>query len=300
MKQKRFSRGLESNPNAFAYLINAPSLIIIFVTIIYPVLYSLSVSLEDWNLRKPQGRHFIGLGNYLDLLSSPDFLQVLGRTASYVLISLACILTIGLLFALVLSRKTRGIGILRSVMLIPWAIPAVVNGIMWKWFLDSSYGIVNAILKAAGIIDTYVAFLAHPTSAFICIIVASVWKQLTVTTILILASLQTIPNELYEAATVDGASSWKKFRGITLPMIGPSIMVVLIYLTTVLFREFDLIYVLTYGGPGNATALVGWTIYEQAFALMHVGKGAAVGYILALITFVIAVIYIRLLNKKIY
>jgi len=206
----------------------------------------------------------------------------------------------GILVSLLLSQDFQGRGFLRAIVLIPWAIPAVVNGIMWKWILDSSYGILNAILVALGVTDQYIPFLAQPESAFGFAVIANTWKRVPFAIILLLAAIQTIPVEMYEAATVDGASAWTKLWRITLPMISSTIMVVLIFQTMITLRVFDLIYVLTSGGPGDATEVIGWMMYKEAFQFVAVGRGAALGYIIAAITFVLALVYYRLLYRRIY
>ncbi|MBD3308862.1 ABC transporter permease subunit [candidate division KSB3 bacterium] len=291
---------LELNQNLYAYLLNLPALVIIFLTILFPIGYSFHVSLLNWNLKRPQRIPFVGLKNYVDILTEAEFLHTLRTTFVFVFFSVALIMILGTAIALLLNQNFKGRGLVRAFILIPWAIPAVVNGIMWKWILDSSYGILNALLKAMGLIDSYIPFLSKPTSAFAFAVVANVWKRIPFAIILLLAGLQTIPDELYEAATVDGASTWQKLWKITLPMISSTIMVVLIFQTMISLRVFDLIYVLTSGGPGDATEVIGWELYKTAFQFLHVGQGSALGYIIALITFLLAIIYYKLLYRKIY
>jgi len=298
MRKKKFS--LESNHTLFAYLLNLPAMLIIFLTVLFPILYSFQVSLLNWNLKRPHRKPFVWFKNYTDILTSPEFLQTLKTTGLFVFFSVALIMVLGTAIAILLNQEFKGRGFVRALVLIPWAIPAVVNGIMWKWILDSSYGIFNALLKSLGLIDAYIPFLARPTSAFVFAVVANVWKRIPFAIILLLAGLQSIPNELYEAAVVDGASTWQKFCRITLPMLSSTIMVVLIFQTMISLRVFDLIYVLTSGGPGDATELIGWELYKTAFQFLHMGRGSALGYIIAFITFILALIYYKLLYRKIY
>jgi ABC-type sugar transport system permease subunit len=298
MRHKKFS--LESNQTLFAYLLNLPAMLIIFLTVLFPIVYSFQVSLLNWNLKRPRRRPFVWFKNYTDILTSPEFLHTLKTTFIFVFFSVTLIMILGTAIALLLNQEFKGRGFVRALVLIPWAIPAVVNGIMWKWMLDSSYGIFNALLQSLGLIETYIPFLAQPTSAFIFAVIANVWKQIPFAIILLLAGLQSIPDELYEAATVDGASAWQKVWKITLPMLSSTIMVVLIFQTMISLRVFDLIYVLTSGGPGDATEVIGWELYKTAFQFLHVGKGSALGYIIAVITFILALVYYKLLYKKIY
>lgn len=296
--RKRLS--IEANETLYAYMLNVPAFILIFATVIFPIVYSLEVSLLDWNLKRPMAKTFIGLRNYIDILSEPDFLQTLGRTFVFVFLSVGVMVVLGLAISLLLSQEFKGRGALRAIVLIPWAIPAVVNGIMWKWILDASYGILNAGLLGLGLTESYIPFLAQPSTAFGFAVVANIWKRIPFAIILLLAALQTIPDELYEAATVDGTSAWKKLTNITLPMISQTLMVVLIFQTMISLRVFDLIYVLTSGGPGDATEVVGWHLYKEAFQFLQVGRGSAIGYIIAIITFLLAILYYRLLYRRIY
>jgi len=300
MNNNKFSLNLENNEGRFAYILNIPSMIIIFLVVVYPIVYSFYVSLFDWNLKRISARHFVGIGNYIDKFTSIEFLAVLQRTFIFAFFTILITIVLGLAISILLDKDFKGRGILRAVILIPWAIPSVVNGIMWKWILDSSYGVLNAALKGLGLIKSYIPFLANPHTALMVVITASVWKSLPFVIILFLAGLQTIPGELYEAATVDGATSWKKFKFITLPMIAPTLMVVLIFQTMVSIRVFDLIYVLTSGGPGNATEVIGWSLYKEGFKFLSFGSASAIGYIIAFLTFLIAMIYYKLLNRQIY
>ena len=197
---------LESSDAKLATLLNAPTMVFLVCTMLFPIGYSLVTSLYDLNYKRPHRRPFVGLQNYIDLLSDTDFLVTLGRTGIFVFFSVASVLCFGTLIALLLNQRFKGRAILRTVILIPWAIPPVVNGIMWKYLLDSSYGVLNGILYKLGVIESYIPFLATNTSAFAWVVFADVWKNLPFAILLLLAALQTIPKELYESARVDGAS----------------------------------------------------------------------------------------------
>ena len=290
-------KSLESSDVKLAAILNIPTVIFLFFIMVFPIGYSLIISFYDLNYKRPGNRPFVGLGNYIDLISDTDFLLTLGRTGIFVFFSVVSVLFFGILIAYLLNQQFRGRMILRTVILIPWAIPPVVNGIMWKYILDSSYGVLNGILYRMGLIESYIPFLASNVSAFTWVIFADMWKNLPFAILLLLASMQTIPKELYESARVDGASALRQFFTITLPMISSGILVVLIFQTMVSLRVFDLIYVMTSGGPGDATTVIGWKLYEESFKFLKFGRGSAIGYIISLLTFGLAFLYYRLFRR---
>jgi ABC-type sugar transport system permease subunit len=291
----RFS--IEANEGLLARVLNLPSLLILFFTLVFPIGYTLVISFMALNYRRPNRTAFIGLKNYIDLFKDVEFLATLGRTFAFVFFTVLLILCLGILIALLLNEKFRGKGILRTIVLMPWAIPPVVNGVMWKYILDSSYGVLNGVLYKLGFINSYVSFLSNPDSAFVWVVFANVWKNLPFAILLILAALQTIPKELYESAMVDSASVFTQFFKITIPMITPTILVVLIFQTMTSIRTFDLIYVLTSGGPGSATSVIGWDLYKVSFKFLDFGKGSAIGYVITILTLLIAILYFRIFSK---
>jgi len=295
---KRRNKSLRDEEKKVGYLLNIPALVIISLTVIYPIIYSFFISLHYWNLKRPHLMRFIGFKNYVSFFSQPSFWQTMKTTIIFVSGTVVLVIVLGLLVAIVLNEKFRGRGLIRALILIPWAIPEVASGIIWKWMLDPSYGVINAILKNLGMIDHYVAFLSYPMTAMISVILANVWKQLPLTAILLLAGLQTIPIELYEVARVDGANIFQRFTKITLPLLKSSLLVVIIFETMFAFRTFDLIYVLTAGGPANATRVIGWFIYIITFRFLDFGRGSALGYILAIILLGLAFLYLKVLSHR--
>jgi ABC-type sugar transport system permease subunit len=187
---------------------------------------------------------------------------------------------------------------LKIIILLPWAIPAVVAGLMWKWILNSDFGIFNAVLYSLGAIDSYIPFLADPNLAKLSLILAHIWKEGPLAAIFLLAGLQLIPNEYYEAAKIDGGSSLSVFRFITLPLLRPILLVVLVYETMTAILTFDLVYVLTGGGPGDATSLISWFAYAEIFKSLNLGTGIALSIIIALITLVLNSLYMRALRTE--
>ncbi|BAS28057.1 Carbohydrate ABC transporter membrane protein 1, CUT1 family [Limnochorda pilosa] len=285
----------ERNAGTTGLLFMSPALIIILATVLFPIAYASYLSLHRWNLKRPM-HPFVGLENYGDILQDPRFWGSLQTTLVFAALSVALIMLVGFLLALLLNERFKGRGVLRAMLLIPWAIPHVVNGLMWKWLLDPSYGIVNGMLTQSGVIGTYRSWLTSMPSAMAWSVFAYAWKDVPLATILILAGLQTIPGELYEAATVDGAGRWQRLRSITIPSLRPTLLVVLIFETMFALKVFDIIYVLTGGGPGNATTVLGWMIYNDTFVRLSFGSGSALAIVLGLITLSISVFYFRLLR----
>jgi len=272
-----------------------PTLFLLFFVMFYPLAYSLWISLHRWNLQSPSTiGQFIGLGNWIEVVSSPYFSIAFFNSLYFALFTVSSSILISLCFAIVLNEEFRGNRIIKSLILIPWAIPAIANAAMWKWIYDSNYGFLNMVLYNLGLINEYLSFLSTPSLAQFAVINAQVYRMVPLGTIVILAALQTVPKELLEAAEIDGASAIKKFFSITWPWIKPSFLIILILNTLDAFRVFDIIYLLTQGGPAYATTILAYFIYQESFVNLDFGHGATVGYILAIITGIIAIIYTKL------
>jgi len=290
---------LEDNPEFRAYMMNAPMLIAVFLVAVIPIGYSFWISLQKYNLRQPDRIRFIGLGNYVDVLSNAEFWQSMRVTFVFTIGSVIGQVIVGLLVALLLNETFRGRGFLRAAVLLPWAIPGVIAGVMWKWIFNPRFGVLNGLLLQLGIIDEYRSWVGvDPTMAMAALIFVQVWNALPFNTIVLLAALQSIPSDLYEAATVDRASTFARFRHITLPWLAQPIMIIMILATMTGLRVFDLIYVLTGGGPGDATHVVTFTAWKKAFDGLDFGTANSYAYILTLITLIIGLIYIQLLYKR--
>ena len=283
---------------AFAYLLNAPSIFIITLLVAYPIGYSLWVSLHRYDLRRPRIFRFIGLQNYLDVIADPAFGSALRVTIIFTLTAVTAIVLFGLAVALLLNRPFPGCGFVRAIILVPWAIPPVVNGLMWQWIYDPKIGALNALLKWAGLIDHYQGWLAVPSFALGGLIVAHTWNEFALAAIIFLGALQRVPGELYDAARVDGCRSWQLFCHITLPWLAQALLVVLILETMLAIRAFDIIYVLTAGGPGTSTTTLTWATYLTTFESLDFGHGSAYAYIVSLITLVLAAVYFRVLYRR--
>jgi ABC-type sugar transport system permease subunit len=241
------------------------------------------------------GQKWVGFENYTDLATDPVALQSVITTLIFVTVSVALELLLGLGMALILNEIVRGRGLFRAVVLIPWAMPTVVSSQMWRFIFNDRYGLSNFVLFG-GDTARYLAPLADPTFALVAVIVAEVWKTTPFAALILLAGLQMIPDELYEAADIDGASSWQKFRYVTAPLIKPAFLVALLFRTIDALRVFDLVYVMTQGGPADATNVLQFYGYKKTFAEGMVGYGSAIAVAVFLLSLLLSLIYLRVLR----
>ena len=283
---------------AAALWLLAPMLGVLAVVAVFPVLYSLWVSFFDLRLTRPHRVPFVGFDNYVDVFQDELFWQSVWRTTSFTLACVVAIMLIALAMALLLNEEFRGRRFLSAMLLVPWAIPYVANGLMWKWIYDSGYGALNGILFQLDFIDKYMVWLGDSKKTLWLIANAFVWKEVPLATILVLVGLKSIPADLYSAARVDGANTWARFIHITLPSLRPSFMLVVIYETMMAIRHFDLFFILTEGGPAEASHVLAWHVYVETFRKLSFGTGSALAYIMAIVTFVLAFWLIRALGKK--
>jgi multiple sugar transport system permease protein len=266
-----------------------PALALLFLITVYPVLYVFYLSLRRELLIFHISR-FVGLGNYLFLLQDDRFWNALKNTAYFTAVSVSIELLIGLSIAILLNRPSRFKGLVRAVVLVPWAIPTVVSARMWEWIFNSDFGVLNYLLGAK------INWLGDPFWAMHAAILTDVWKTTPFVVILLTAGLQVIPGELYRAAKTDGAGNWAIFRRITLPLLMPVILVVLIFRTLDAFRVFDVIYVLTGGGPANTTETLSIYAYKVLFQTLQFGYGSALSVMVFLLIGSISIFYIKILS----
>jgi len=206
------------------------------------------------------------------------------------------VMVFGLLASLLLNEAFAGARILRVAILLPWAMPAVVSGIVWRWILNGDYGILNSLLFQFGIVHDYIPWLSQPVLARISLAVAHIWREGPLAAIFFLAGLQTISPDLYSAAAVDGAGRVAAFRRITVPLLRPTILIVLVYETIVAATTFDLVYVMTGGGPADATSLISWYAYAEVFKFLDLGTGAALAFLIAMVGLIL--LYLRVLRSE--
>jgi multiple sugar transport system permease protein len=289
-------RGLSDT--ARAYLLNAPAMIVIGLLVAYPIGYSFWLSLHRYNLKLPALERFVWFQNYLSLVSDPVFLSSLRVTVAFVVVVLGMTVILGTALALVLNETFLGRGVLRSLVLLPWAMPGVVNGLMWRTIFDAKTGALNGLLLQLGLIDSYQAWLTSPTGAFLITAFAQVWNTLPFTVIILLAGLSTIPSEQYDAAKVDRAGVVQRFTQVTLPWLLHPLLIVLILETMNAFRAFDTIYVLTGGGPGDATNVIAVLNVRTVLTYTDFGLGSAYSWVITLVTLVISIGYISTLYQR--
>jgi multiple sugar transport system permease protein len=281
-----------------AYLLNAPAALLIAGLVLYPVGYSLWISLHRYNLKRPGAFPFVGVDNYLAVFRASDFWHAFGVTAVFSALSVAGVLLVGTAVALVANESFRGRGLLRAFILVPWAIPPVVNGLMWQWIFNSKVGAFNGLLYSLGLIDSYRSWLLEPTTAMLVLVFAHVWNQAPFAAIVLLAGLQAIPGDLYDAARVDRAGVVQRFRRITIPWLLHPILIVMILQTIIAFRVFDIIYVMTGGGPGTATTVLAWLAFQASFVGLDFGTGNTYAYIIAMCTLGLSIVYIQALYAR--
>ncbi len=274
-----------------AYSVLIPTSILIFFMAYFPAIQSFRFSLMYYNTRIPWKTHFVGLKNYLRILEKPEFFNALWRSGYFTLLSVGLIIPLAMGFALILNLNFKGRTILRTLVILPWAIPPVVNGFMWKWILNGDYGLLNGILYQLGFISSYKPWLKEPFSALNWAVLTFVWRFTPFVTILILGALQSIPEVIYDAAKVDGAGAWSRFRFITFPLIRHIVTIALIIITIYSFTVFDEIYTLTGLDPATKTLMM--YDYELAFEKGRFGLGSALAYMMGIFMFIMAFLYIR-------
>jgi len=286
---RRRSGGLSERRLAFVMV--APSMILIAAVAAYPIIYAVWLSLHDYSVRVAGLSRFDGLGNYSEALQSREFWSALSVTLRFTVVTVILEFLLGLAMAMAMHQAFKGQGVLRTVVLVPWAVLTVVTAIMWRTIFESPQGIVNSIFGS----DT--VWLGEQPQAFFVVVIADVWKTAPFMALLILAGLQTIPNEIYEAAKVDGASAWQRFVRITLPLLTPAILVALIFRTLDALRIFDLPYVLTRGANGTTTLSV---IAYRTFAENRIyGLGAALSVLTFIVVMAVSFSYIRFVGGNI-
>ncbi len=289
-----------SHERWLAWALVLPSLLVVFGLILAPILRAAWMSLHTVDLKRPAlGEPFIGLGNYANILQDPYFWASIGRTFYFMAVSIAVEMIVGVLVALLLNTEFRGRSILRALILVPWALPITIDAIMWKWIFNPSYGAFNSMLLQLHLIDGYRAWLSDPISALNVVILADVWKVTPLVILFVLASLQTIPKPLYEAAMMDGANRWRSFWQVTLPLLMPTLTIVLVLRTMDAFKVFDIIYIMTSGGPSDGTKVIAYYTYVEAFSYLRLGRGAALAYLMTFFIAIMAFGYIKLLNHDV-
>ncbi len=279
--------------NRIGVLFILPFVVAALVFMVYPVAEAVRLAFFHHNPLNPAGSRFAGLDNFRTIFADPLFWQSLRQAAVWTGSSIAMQTVIGVALALLLHLPLRGIAIFRGLLLFPYIVPTVVIALVLQWMLNAETGVVNWTLRGAGLIDENIYWLAQPDMAMLSTIMLNVWKYTPFVTICVLARLQTIPLELYDAAKVDGAGALRRFVDITLPQLAEVLVVVVIFRTIWTFNKFEEIYLLTKGGPGTSTFNLAIYSFEQSVANLKMGVGAATGVIMMGMLFIGSLIYIR-------
>ena len=284
--------------HVYPYLSILPALLVVILISVYPLLYAVNLSLHRNVLTEPGSHPFVGLRNFAETFGSYYFTRALLTTLRFTALIIVGTIGYGVLVSLYLNRPGRLPGFLRMAILLPWAIPTVMAAIIWRWLFNGNYGAVNAVLVGLGLIPEYISWFGSPVLAPLTLVVTHIWKWGPLAAIMCLATLQVIPRDLYESAYIDGGGPWDTFRFITVPFLRPTILLLLILETIAGFVTFDLIYVLTGGGPADATTMLAWFAYAEIFRFLNLGKGAAMAFVIAALTLGLALIYVRLLRSE--
>jgi ABC-type sugar transport system permease subunit len=288
----------QSAQGRMAAILLLPAGIVVFGVILYPILRTILISFFQVNSAVAVETPFVGLRNYINIVNNSEFWATILRTLYFTIGSTALELVFGLALALLLNAPLKMRWLFRAIVVLPWALPTVVNGAMWRGVLNAQYGSLNALLTQLHIIPTYHSWLGTPWSALNMLILADVWKTTPLVAFFLLTGLQGIPSEIYESAKVDGASAWRGFTSITLPLLIPSVSVVLILRTIDAFKVFDLVYVLTGGGPANGTQTIAFFTYEQAFSDQAFGYGSALAVVIVACILVLSAVYLRAMRRS--
>ena len=293
-KSKRLFSAANRRDLVFPLVLIAPAIVVLLSLSIYPLIYSVTISLQT---QTAEGSSW-SISNFTRLFTDGFFLAAMAHTFVYATAALILEFSIGLGLALLLNSQIRGRGFFRAALLIPMMLPAVVVGVVWRLMLNPNFGAINGTLKNFGLNTESLTWTASPRLAMLSVIAVDTWQWTPFVFLVLLAGLQAIPQEPYEAALIDGSSRWQTFRYVTLPLLKPAILIALLLRTMDLLRVFDQIFILTEGGPGFATETISLYIYRAAFRFFDFGYAAAMSFVLLALTNVISALYIRLLQNK--
>ncbi|HVN53836.1 MAG TPA: sugar ABC transporter permease [Anaerolineaceae bacterium] len=280
-----------------AWLLILPSLIVILGVTLWPILSTFILSFFNAPTGINQTRTFIGLDNYTQLIADRTFWETIGRTFYFTVVSVSIELVLGLAIAQLIHSHPWGWQFIRFSLIIPWAVPTIVNGAMWRWIYNADFGALNGLLMQLGLIKHYVPWLTLPEAAMNLVILADVWHTMPFVALILQSALATLPAELDEAAAVDGANAFQRFWQIRLPLLRPAILVALIVRTVDAFRVFDIAYIITAGGPAFKTVTITYLTYLNTFTFGKQGTGAALSFLISIFTILMAFIFIRFLYR---
>ena len=273
-------------------------IIIMGAVIGWPLIQTFVLSLTDSDLMNLSKPTFVGLSNFTKALKNPGYLESLKISGLFALVVVLSEMVLGTSVALLLNEPFKGRAIVRGLLILPWAVPTTVNAMMWRLIYNPEYGALNSLLFQLGIIDQYVSWIGTADKALWSVMFADIWKNFSLVAMIALAALQTLPESQIEAATIDGANGWQRFRSITLPHLIPSLQVALVLRIIETVKVFDIIYVMTRGGPANKTRSASIFVYQEAFTNSRMGSGAAYAIIMVCMIMILITFYLKGISKK--
>lgn len=295
IRKKNLLRLIQSEALTGYFLIS-PALFLLLVLLAYPFLLAIYISCSDRLLGEP-GK-FIWLGNFIKLLYDPYFRQTVWNSFVYTITTVSLKLILGITLALLLNQEFPYRNLVRGALLLPWIVPTSLSVLTWLWMFDSLFSVINYILQGLGLISKKIPWLGDPFWAMVSVIIVNTWRGLPFFAISILAGLMAIPKELYEAAEVDGAQAAHKFWHVTLPLLQPVIAVVVLFSTIWTFADFQIVYILTHGGPLNATQIFATMAYDVALVAGRIGEGAAISLFLFPALLMVIILILRYLRQE--
>src|SRR5688572_3108888 len=276
-----------------------PVLVPVALLTIYPVAHALWTSLHQVMLLFPE-EDWVGLANYRTVVTGDYFGAALKNSLLFTVFCAPLVVAIGTAAALFLNREFFGVTALRSIVLLPWALPGAISAVLWVWVFHPSWGVLNTLLRKLGLIDSSIGWLTEPNLAFLAVVVAHVWTQIPFAIVLVMAALSTLSTEMLEAATIDGATAAQRFRYVVFPPIKAMVVVLLIYNALTAFTTYDVVYAMTGGGPGTATTLLSFQIWKESFSMYDFGAGSAVAFIVVAISALLIVAITKALPSDLF
>lgn len=273
-------------------------IIIMGAVIGWPLIQTFVLSLTDSDLMNLSKPTFVGFSNFTKALKNPGYLESLKISGLFALVVVLSEMVLGTSVALLLNEPFKGRAFVRGLLILPWAVPTTVNAMMWRLIYNPEYGALNSLLFQLGIIDQYVSWIGTADKALWSVMFADIWKNFSLVAMIALAALQTLPESQIEAATIDGANGWQRFRSITLPHLIPSLQVALVLRIIETVKVFDIIYVMTRGGPANKTRSASIFVYQEAFTNSRMGSGAAYAIIMVCMIMILITFYLKGISKK--
>lgn len=282
-----------------AWLLLAPMIAIMVLVTAFPLLNTLWLAFTDASLTG-QGYvwQWVGLENFAYILDDSDFRAAVGHTAYFTVLSVSAEVVLGVLVALLLNQEFKGRTLVRALLILPWALPTIVNAVMWRLIYNPEYGSLNALLTQVGLLDAYRSWLGDPATAMNMVILTDIWKNYPLIALIALAGLQTVPKDLYEAAIMDGANAWTRFWKITLPGIMGSLSVAMVLRAIEAFKVFDIFYVMTRGGPADSTKTVSFFVYQESFTYLRAGSGATYALTVTAMSALMISVYVVMLVRR--